>query len=131
VKQLVFVYGTLMSGFANNGLLANSRLFATRARTIPEYTLVDLGFFPGLLAEGSGQVIGELYEINDATLNQLDALEAVPILYKRQRVKLVGDRSVWGYFLNKENINLEEGEELEIISSGNWRRHVRRKVGRI
>jgi gamma-glutamylcyclotransferase (GGCT)/AIG2-like uncharacterized protein YtfP len=66
-----------MSGQGNHRLIANTR-FLGAARTAAGFTLYDLGAFPGMVAEGSGAVEGEVYAIDDATLARLDRLEGHP-----------------------------------------------------
>jgi gamma-glutamylcyclotransferase (GGCT)/AIG2-like uncharacterized protein YtfP len=88
---LVFVYGTLMRGGANHDVLRRlGGSFVTAATTRSPRTLVDLGPYPALLALGSREdaapVTGEVWEITDAALRELDAFEGVPDLYLRERL---------------------------------------------
>lgn len=89
----LFVYGTLMKGFANHRVLVE--LGAERlgtARTTAPRTLVDLGPYPALLPElaerdaGSRPVEGELYAVGDDALVELDRFEGAPELYRREGV---------------------------------------------
>jgi gamma-glutamylaminecyclotransferase len=118
-RSTVFVYGTLLRGYGNHRLLEQGRaLFLGRARTAPQYTLVSLGPFPGLIAEGATAVHGELYAVDDETLAALDRLEGHPRFYARKRVEIAGrdEDEVWGYFLPAE----EYGHH-PVIDSGDWR----------
>ncbi|MDD3180269.1 MAG: gamma-glutamylcyclotransferase [Opitutaceae bacterium] len=74
----VFVYGTLKRGGGNHGFLARQR-FVGEARTHPGYVLYSLGDYPGMVQEATDQVgvTGELWEIDDSVLQQLDELEGV------------------------------------------------------
>lgn len=64
---VVFVYGSLLRGEPNHPLLAAAE-FLGPAVTLPEFTLVDLGAFPGLIAGGATVVTGELFAVDKPTL---------------------------------------------------------------
>ncbi|HVZ65866.1 MAG TPA: gamma-glutamylcyclotransferase family protein [Lacunisphaera sp.] len=74
----VFVYGTLKTGFENHHFLAGQRLLGA-ANTVEGYTLFSLGDYPGMVrsSEPGRQVLGELWEVDDACLAALDELEGV------------------------------------------------------
>lgn len=76
----VFVYGTLKEGFANFGINAGRRV-PGEFRTVERYPLyiVTAHFIPWLVNRpGSGeQVVGQLFEVDDATLREMDRLEQV------------------------------------------------------
>jgi gamma-glutamylcyclotransferase (GGCT)/AIG2-like uncharacterized protein YtfP len=95
----IFVYGSLLRGQANHGLLADSR-YVGPAETPPRYTLVDLGEFPGLLAGGSTAVAGEVYEVSAATLARLDRLEEHPHAYERRPIVLASGEPAEAYLLH-------------------------------
>jgi gamma-glutamylaminecyclotransferase len=116
-SSLVFVYGTLLSGEANHGLLARARLVAA-TRTQAEFALYDLGAFPGLVAGGGDVVTGELYEIDDATFAALDDLEDYPRYYQRQQILLANGATAWTYLLSPAQV-----AEGAVIPSGDWRAH--------
>lgn len=80
-KHLVFVYGSLMRGFGNNGLL-REQSFQGNA-TADSLSLFSLGAFPAAL-HGSGSVKGELWLVDDDALARLDRLEGHPTFYERQ-----------------------------------------------
>src|SRR5262249_38344841 len=83
----VFVYGTLLSGEANHGHLAGAR-YVGSGRTRAEVELRDLGAYPALIAGGAQAVVGEIYEVDEATLAALDALEDHPAYYRRTEIVL-------------------------------------------
>ena len=103
---LVFVYGTLMRAGANHAVLARlgSRYFCA-ARTREPRTLVDLGPYPALLPARRAAsppatcIEGEVWEIDDEALRELDAFEGCPELYTRERIGLVSS----------------DGEELDVF----------------
>jgi gamma-glutamylcyclotransferase (GGCT)/AIG2-like uncharacterized protein YtfP len=69
----VFVYGTLKKGIHNHRLLTHAK-FIGYAITDQGYRLVA-GGFPIVLEGGNFAVKGEVYEVDDATLERLDQLE--------------------------------------------------------
>lgn len=93
---LVFVYGTLMRAGANHAVLVRLGCrFVGTARTREPRTLVDLGPYPALLPIRDGApspatcIEGEIWELDDAALRELDAFEGCPDLYRRDRIALV------------------------------------------
>jgi gamma-glutamylcyclotransferase (GGCT)/AIG2-like uncharacterized protein YtfP len=111
----LFVYGSLLSGECNHRVLGTSRLLGVR-RTEPRYRLLSLGAFPALLSRGKTSVLGEVYEVDDATLAAVDRLEGHPHLYRRTSVVLLGGESVQGYVLAR----VRRGT-YPLIKSGDWR----------
>jgi gamma-glutamylcyclotransferase (GGCT)/AIG2-like uncharacterized protein YtfP len=124
-KHLVFVYGTLRSSSA--GALSirfpNSQ-FVSDARV--NGTLYDLGAYPGLLLnESNSLVIGEVYEVDEETLHELDEFEASSnFLRKQVEISLGADRrTCWTYEPNPEFSSLSK-----IITSGDWIEYTRTKT---
>jgi gamma-glutamylaminecyclotransferase len=121
-RSKVFVYGTLLAGEPNSRLLARSQRLGD-ARTGEGFALFDLGAFPGMVRAraGVGSVIGELYEVDDETLEALDRLEGHPSFYRRTAITLAPPRDaepVWTYLLRPEQV---AGRKQ--IPSGSWRAH--------
>ena len=83
----LFIYGSLLSSESNHRALRDARCLG-EARTLPEHTLYDLGPYPALVRGGSTAVTGELYEVDDTLLAELDAFEAVPRLFERATIAL-------------------------------------------
>lgn len=76
-NNLLFVYGTLLSGLNNHHFLQGATCLGSA--TLPG-ALFDLGDYPGLIVAGAlalplAPVMGELYEVKPAQWAQLDALE--------------------------------------------------------
>ncbi len=120
----VFVYGSLLKGFGNHNLLEDS-LFVGDALTEGHFSLLHLGGFPGLVEKGNTSVHGEIYDVDDATLRQLDRLEGHPSFYCRTPIRVlpVGTNQIaeWetvdAYLLTPDW--LDAGPS--IIESGNWK----------
>ena len=64
-----------------------------KAKTVhPDYTMIDLGAFPGVIkittdGEPHAHIQGEVWEINDPVLEQLDGIEGHPDFYERFKVE--------------------------------------------
>jgi len=67
----LFVYGTLLRGESNADKLMGSRYLGL---ALMGGKLYDAGVFP-YLTLGDGQVVGEVWEVDDTTLVQIDRLE--------------------------------------------------------
>jgi gamma-glutamylaminecyclotransferase len=97
----VFVYGTLMHGEHHHDVLAHAERLGP-ARTLPAYDRVLIDYYPALLPGGQCAVEGELYRVDAATLQALDALEEVPEYYVRERIALDDGRSADTYLMPRE-----------------------------
>lgn len=98
----VFVYGTLKRG----GVLHNNlkRCKYLGVDKIPNFTMFKMGWFPAVIPtkDSRENVYGEVYEINQSVLNQLDAIEGKGVLYNRTKVVTkFGDAMIYVY--SKEN----------------------------
>ena len=89
----VFVYGTLKRGHGNHALLETSR-FLGEAATLKTYWMITTGVFPIVLdavPEGFAAplaIAGEIYHVDDATLQELDRLEREGRSYDRKVTEL-------------------------------------------
>jgi gamma-glutamylcyclotransferase (GGCT)/AIG2-like uncharacterized protein YtfP len=98
---VLFVYGTLMHDGRNHALLAGQR-FLGPARTLPLYTLFDLGVYPGLVHDGAQSVEGELYEVSASRFPVLEALEEAPGLFRLEPIEVEGRAApVYAYFYRR------------------------------
>jgi gamma-glutamylcyclotransferase (GGCT)/AIG2-like uncharacterized protein YtfP len=123
-KHLVFVYGTLRRGDARAMPVRFPKAkFIADAEV--KGSLYDLGAYPGLLLnESNSMVKGEVYEVNDEILNNLDDFEAASN-YLRKQVEIDLDshrRLCWIYEPNPEFYSLRT-----LITSGDWIEYVRTK----
>lgn len=82
-KENVFVYGTLMKGYWNHVLLKDQKFIGRGI--IKGYRMYHVSSFPGIVESGYDEdiIVGELYEINEAILEDLDRLEDEGYMYKR------------------------------------------------
>lgn len=82
---VVFVYGTLMQNQSNHGFLKGQKYLGRYI--VDGLVLYQVTpYYPGVVAEAGKKVSGELYEVNSATMNKLDALEGEGVLYKRKEM---------------------------------------------
>ncbi len=122
----VFVYGSLMSGLHNDTYLdGQTRLGDDRTRGC-RFEMVDLGAFPGLVQmERGDDAVGEVWEVDDECLADLDRLEGVPTFYDRVTVQTVTHGWCWAYVLGSKF----RGEDA--VPGNDWRRHWAAKCGRV
>ncbi|HAS6311208.1 TPA: gamma-glutamylcyclotransferase [Vibrio vulnificus] len=111
MQHLVFVYGTLRKGESNHHYLQHSE-FLGGCQSGQEYRLYDLGDYPAV-GEGNRAVSGEVYLIDDATLQVLDKLEDVPVEYRRETIATPFGQA-WIYLYQDSSKLVEE------IASGDW-----------
>eukprot|EP01066_Platyproteum_vivax_P001285 Platyproteum_vivax@DN1152_c0_g1_i1.p1 len=133
-KHFVFVYGTLKRGYKNHVFMRGEGVeFVGDVITLVEIPLfidpnhrnrpclIDL---PGI----GFCVSGELYEVNEAKLHELDSFERVPIHYKRKLVPVktiqnkVVDAHVY-FNVITENIVLEL-ERHRLLKSYTFAHHL-------
>jgi gamma-glutamylcyclotransferase (GGCT)/AIG2-like uncharacterized protein YtfP len=72
--EILFVYGTLLSGGGRDHLMAGCRRLG---ETTVAGRLFDLGAYPALVLGGADRVHGELWSCPPETLPLLDSYEAV------------------------------------------------------
>ncbi len=120
--HFVFVYGTLRRG----GIRAMPQIFPGSKFVGTANVggrLYDFGEYPGLMLDASSSMVtGEVYEIDDETLNSLDEIEA-PARYLRKQVEIdVDDRKVtsWIYEPDPAFYSLST-----VIESGDWIEYAR------
>jgi gamma-glutamylcyclotransferase (GGCT)/AIG2-like uncharacterized protein YtfP len=127
-RHLVFVYGTLRRG----GARAMSVRFPDAkfiAGAEVGGSLYDLGAYPGLLLnESNSPVIGEVYEVDDGTLHELDEFEASSNYLRREVEILLGDdkRAGWTYEPDPEFYS-----PRTLITSGDWVEYAKTRTDRV
>lgn len=117
-KQTIFVYGTLKRGFGNyEGYLAgnNGVEFVGEAQTKPEFSMLHLGGFPGIVRKGKTAIKGEVFKVDRGTMLSLDRLEGHPHFYQRSDVTLADGTQAITYILPNEWY-----DKAAVIESGEW-----------
>ena len=124
-RHLIFVYGTLRRGDARS---MSTRF--PRSKSIGDArvngSLYDLGAYPGLLVnESSSLVNGELYEVDDEILSELDDFEASSNYSRKQVEVFLGShiRICWIYEPDPECYSLHT-----LITSGDWIEYAKTKT---
>lgn len=116
MTHTIFVYGTLKRRFPNHGLMAGAA-FLGEARTVEAFPMVVQGksFAPVMMPEpGLGhRIVGELWQVGDAKLVELDQLESthLPSGYIRQMIDVeakAGGKvsAAWVYFKPRERVTI-------------------------
>lgn len=112
----VFVYGTLKRGYHNfEGYLAKEKLLGEAQ---VEGILLHCGGFPALsLADKFTWIKGEVYEVSDQALDNMDRLEGHPDWYNRIQL-LIGQFGLcWVYTFPQ----VFSSKESQVIQGGEWR----------
>jgi gamma-glutamylcyclotransferase (GGCT)/AIG2-like uncharacterized protein YtfP len=102
-RVLLFVYGLELQGEREHDLMAGAELLGV-VRTLPRYTLVDLGVYPSLLAGGTASVTGELYRADKQVRYTLDVKKECPVLFHRGTVELEDGTTAETYFMREEQV---------------------------
>jgi len=133
VTDLVFFYGTLMSGFKRRGRDRIDAKLTPVGRGWIHAALFDLGLYPGAIPASDTRVLGELHRMvdSDAVLLELDAIEGFTpgepdaSLYVRSETPVTLDdgrtETAWTYFYNAP---LGGAQRIE---SGDYLDHLRIK----
>lgn len=111
----LFVYGLLLQGEREHGLLEGAQLLG-EARTAPEHTLVDLNFYPVLLVGGQVEVLGELYSVSRELRFKLDVHHQCPALFRRVSVNLADGTRAETYVMDDDKVR---GKRR--LRGGSWR----------
>lgn len=89
MSNLLFVYGTMKSGHKRNHFLQDQRFIGV-ANTTPIYKLYQYGGYPALISSENGsKIYGELYEVSDSCIMEVDKVEGVDSgLFARKNIEL-------------------------------------------
>ncbi len=128
MTDLVFFYGTLMSGFQRAGRSRVDPQLSAQGRGWIAATLFDLGIYPAAIPASDARVWGEVHRMTnvDAVLSALDELEGFrpsepdASLYTRIETVVTFDdghvAQAWAYFYNAplgRAQRIESGDYLE------------------
>jgi gamma-glutamylaminecyclotransferase len=101
--MLVFVYGTLKRGYWNHDLLSSAP-FVGEAVSVDDFRMGNVGSFPEIqlaeIGDQAGRVTGEIYDVDERTLQSLDRLEANGRMYEREELEFEVNGDVviaWAY----------------------------------
>lgn len=115
-KVKIFAYGTLRKGSKGHRFLQSATLLAENQK-LKGFRMYDNGFYPFVIPVENQEeyIVGEIYEIPEEALPQLDHYEGVPSLYKRT-------------YLESEGVHLyisqaTDLDYLPVIEHGDWRAH--------
>jgi gamma-glutamylcyclotransferase (GGCT)/AIG2-like uncharacterized protein YtfP len=130
MTDLVFFYGTLMTGFRRPGRTRLDRLLKPVGYGWISATLFDLGIYPAAVPADDGRVWGEVHQMvdPDAVLDELDEIEGYSAeepdtsLYTRVVAPLTFEDGrvmpVWVYFYNAplgQAQRIESGDYLQYL----------------
>jgi len=118
MKNKVFVYGTLKSGGSIRGLDQfgpNHAVIVGKAQTIyPDYDMLDMGMFPGVIKKGTYKIQGEVWEVSDKAMDKLDDIEGYPDFYKREETNTTQGKA-WMYYLERDAwVGMQDKESANI-----------------
>lgn len=101
-KHYVFVYGTLRYGERLHDMLATAGYLGEYVTVACYYDMMDAGGFPVAVTGGTFRLRGEVYVVDDETLERLDWVERG---YSRLPISVDGlDTSVQMYLYGKQDV---------------------------
>ena len=124
--MLIFVYGTLLSELPLSHILDNAKFLGKAVAGGVQ--LYNLDYYPGI-KYGDSAVIGEIYSVNNETLQTLDTVEGFDTnnidnsLYQRSKIRIILPTitiPVYSYFYNlavDESTLIEDGDYRNFILS--------------
>ena len=124
--MLIFVYGKLLKNLERSYALNGSECLGDAVAS--GVCLYNLGYYPGIKND-TGTVIGELYNVDDITLEILDVIEGFDSnniensLYLRLEIQLIThtpSQPVFSYFYNSpvpEEMRIENGDYRNFLQS--------------
>jgi gamma-glutamylcyclotransferase (GGCT)/AIG2-like uncharacterized protein YtfP len=125
--MLIAVYGSLRKDLTNyNAYLRDSKYVGTYD-TKPIYTLKSLGYFPGLLKNGTTSIVMEVFRVDDETMSSIDRLEGYQLNggsnhYEKETIKTpFGDAFIY-FYAKPDNI-----KEAPTVLSGDWKEYLKNK----
>ena len=119
--MLIFVYGTLLSELPLSHTLDNAEFLGKAVAGGVQ--LYNLGYYPGI-KYGDGAVIGEIYSVNNETLQTLDTVEGFDStnisnsLYHRSEIRIIAPTIATDVFAYYYNLQVDESM---LIDSGDYR----------
>ena len=116
--DLLFVYGSLLSGMGNHSLLDNEESdLVDTFETESIYSLRDLGYYPGVHKDGITSIKGELWSVSERVWERVEQLEGYPSFYDRTPLETPHGQAQM-YILDEDDLT---GRSL--VESGDWKAH--------
>ena len=116
----VFVYGSLKKGFGNHHLLEDAE-YVGKAETVSnDYTMYNLGAFPGVKEGGTTCITGEVYRVTDAELVRLHRLEGHPTFYKAKTKQVKLTERIMNNYMEAYIYILQSNTRQEQKIGGTW-----------
>lgn len=116
-KHLVFVYGTLRIAHSNHHLLKDAYSYGVGS-TEASYSMYLISGYPYVTSsETRYPIVGELYAVDDDTLETLDRMEGHPRYYvRRETAVIVGEEHyvAWMYFRDPQGLLMQSGDYNEV-----------------
>jgi len=120
-NNFVFVYGSLKTGGPIRGLSSGtgSQIVGKATTTYPDYDMIDVGQFPAVVLKGTYKIQGEVWEVNNDTMDELDRIEGYPDFYKRVITNTTQGKA-WMYYLERDSwvgLHLDaDSPQIDIIN---------------
>ncbi len=87
MMNYLFVYGTLMKGHGNNVILKDTK-YVCKVETVKKFAM-SVNTIPFLNRLPHRHIKGELYEVSDVILREVDELEGHPDFYIREKIEVI------------------------------------------
>lgn len=112
-QRMIFVYGTLRRYHGNHQLLENARYYGVGA-TQNNYSMYVAGGYPYVVStEARYPIVGELYGVDDKTLEKLDKMEGHPHYFTRSEIVVIVDEkeyTAWMYVRVPHGVLMPTGD---------------------
>jgi gamma-glutamylcyclotransferase (GGCT)/AIG2-like uncharacterized protein YtfP len=127
----IFVYGTLLREQGNWSWALRDQVFVCEAETEPEYSMISLGGFPGVLEDGDYSIKGEVFDVSDERMIDINRLEGVNHtdpeegMYRAEPITLIDGTEALIYIYNSsgthKHTEIESGSWLDYCENQNKR----------
>lgn len=112
-QHLLFVFGTLRQDHSNHQLMGDSYCYGIGS-TRDKYAMYVTSGYPYVTSkEARYPIVGELYAVDDDTLDKLDKMEGHPHYYTRREIVVdVGKKEyiAWMYFRDPHGVLMPTGD---------------------